>query len=457
MHPPRILAARLLLPLVLLGSGGASNASDHQGDLGPADPDRRRLPIDWRPACDRYTGPAPALFKHYRGAIHDHTKYSDGDIHSTPADVYSAGFDNGLDFAVSTDHSDTLNDLLFISVGSDCFTSVTGLLSCLIPEHGDLNKWAATQQQAQADTTDAFLAGRGFEWTNDRAGHINVLFSSNFANAKLDPAYLSRDAVTHLYDWLRRDPVTPVAAGVSQIGGGADGIAIFNHPGDKCLRDDDAVCNWNRFEYVPEADRQMVGIELYNSGTSGDTPYKGRKDRYADYYMQALDHGWHVGAVGGEDMHDTTWTLPSHPKTVVLTETLSTDGIKQGMLQRRMYTLVSNLPGDDLVIDMDVAGHPMGDRLSCAADASVPLEVSVHTRDGLPFDGRLSLYDHADPEQPLADGPGDPLITVEGDRLSYALPVRDDKEHWFFVRVDNAEGESLAYTSPVWISARDGE
>ena len=45
----------------------------------------------------------------------------------------------------------------------------------------------------------------------------------------------------------------------------SDGIATFNHPGDKSLSTDDPGFNWNDFAYVPAADDQMVGIEVYNS------------------------------------------------------------------------------------------------------------------------------------------------------------------------------------------------
>ncbi|NKF22390.1 CehA/McbA family metallohydrolase [Solimonas marina] len=402
-------------------------------------------------ACDSDDAPGGPLLP-YRGLIHAHTAYSDGDIHSTPHDVFVAGHDNGLDFVAVTDHSDTLNDILYLSVGSDCFESLTGLLTCLVPDVGDFHKWEATRQQQDADRVNGYVPIRGFEWTSDRFGHINVLFSSNFTNAKLDGGYVG--SMTPFWDWLQRAPGPDLTAGVTALGGGADGLGIFNHPGDKCLSDNDASCNWNDFEYVAGTDAQMIGIEVFNSGTSGDRPEAGRKDRYADHYMRALDQGWHVGAIGGEDMHDTTWALPSHPKTVVLAESLDEAGLYAAMKARRTYALVGRLAGEDLTIDLDAGGYPMGARLQCDSGAGVALRVSVSRADGTPFDGILQLYDHADPDAPLADGPGSPLFTARGDTLRYTLPVGADGEHWFFVRVDNAAGESLAYSSPIWIRPR---
>jgi hypothetical protein len=393
-------------------------------------------------ACDE-DPQTPAAPTHYRGLIHAHTAYSDGDIHSRPHDVFQAGHDHQLSFAAVTDHSDTLNDLLYFSTGSDCFNSLRGLLTCLVPQAGDFRKWEMTQQQVDADRSDSFLPIRGFEWTSDRFGHINVLFGRTFTNAKLDGGYLRTMAT--FWSWLARPPGPDATPGVTALGGGADSLAIFNHPGDKCLSDSDPGCNWNDFTYVAGADAQMVGIELANDH---------RRDRYADFYMRALDRGWHVGAIGAEDMHDTSWAQPQHPKTVLLAESLDEAAFRKAMLARRMYALISNQPGEDLRITLDAEGHAMGSRLSCSAGETVPLRVHVTLADGAPFSGILRLYDHADPQAPLADGPGSPLAVISGDTLQYALPVADEGEHWFFVRVDNASGESLAYTSPIWIRAR---
>lgn len=459
---PRGGAAGILVLLAAIGAGlGGCGSAGHDDGIArgieepAADPEPDPEPGEGagdpapEPAkhCEAYAGPPLDTLRHYRGLLHAHTKYSDGDIHSVPADVFSAGFNNQLDFASSSDHSDTLNNLLFITASGDCITSITGLLGCLLPEHGDLNRWQATAQQAAFDTTEDFLSIRGFEWTNDRVGHINVYFSSNFANAKLDPAYLSAQSVANFYDWLRLDPAPEAVAGVTLVGGGGDGLAVFNHPGSKCsFGTDDPACDWNQFEYSAKVDRQMVGMELFNHG---------RRDEFPDYYMQALDRGWHVGAVGAEDQHDTGWGLPQYAKTVILAETLSEAGFRQALLERRMYALVSNQPGENLRIDLDVEGHPMGSRLRCDAGSSVPLRVHVSLASGQPFAGVLRLYDHASAELPFVGGGyGDPIASAVGDTLSYELPVAGDGEHWFFLRVDNGADQSLAYTSPVWIGPR---
>ena len=153
-------------------------------------------------ACDAYTGPAPDSLLRLRGGIHAHSSYSDGDIHSIPANYYANAAANGLDFFAGTEHSDTYDPNIFVSTGGDCFTTPDNLLTCLTPNDDKLRKWAATAEQATAATTPVFTPLRGFEWTSDRFGHINVLFSADITNAKIDGGYVD---MASFYDWLTRD------------------------------------------------------------------------------------------------------------------------------------------------------------------------------------------------------------------------------------------------------------
>ena len=80
-------------------------------------------------------------------------------------------------------------------------------------------KWDATLEQARAASTPTFTAFRGFEWTSDRFGHINVYFSKHDATPR-------RTAATR-----RWRPSTRGSRARPSLGGGGDGIAVFNHPG----------------------------------------------------------------------------------------------------------------------------------------------------------------------------------------------------------------------------------
>src|SRR5918998_1752777 len=151
----------------------------------------------------------------FEGAIHEHTAYSDGEPGTRPAHAF--------------------------------------------------RRWAAIAEQADAATDSSFVGVRGFEWTNDRHGHINVLFSRNYTNAKVDLGYLSMD---FFWRWFTKPP---------SLGGGADGLGTFNHPSRRTIGDilpggllgflppaEQPGTQWDDFRHVPAADRRMVGMELFN-------------------------------------------------------------------------------------------------------------------------------------------------------------------------------------------------
>ena len=158
------------------------------------------------------------------GSLHEHSGYSDGWPGSRPATYYASGKAFGLDFMSGSEHSDNADLPL---VASDyCLDPLVAPQCALADPVNPLDsfrKWDATLEQARAASTPTFTAFRGFEWTSDRYGHINVYFSRNDANAKGDGGYATMDA---FYSWFTR---------ASALGGGADGLATFNHPGAKSL------------------------------------------------------------------------------------------------------------------------------------------------------------------------------------------------------------------------------
>ncbi|HZQ26244.1 MAG TPA: CehA/McbA family metallohydrolase, partial [Acidimicrobiales bacterium] len=263
---------------------------------------------------------------------------------------------------------------------------------------------------AAQESTPDFTAVRGFEWTSDRFGHINVFFSRNDTNAKADGGYVSMDT---FYQWFLRRP---------ELGGGSDGLATFNHPGDKKLNAADPAVNWNDFAYVPEADDRMVGIELYNSGND-----------YYDSYVRALNKGWHLGAVGAEDLghvRGDDWGGPQIAKTVVLADRNDGPAIRAALLARRFYAVRN--PGTSLDFTLD--GALMGSRLARDAGDWLPIRAAVN-RPG----ATLQLVSNTGV---VASGTG---------RLDTAVRAPAGGG-WFFVRAVGADGVSLGYTSPVWVT-----
>ena len=399
--------------------------------------------------CDAYAGPALSSLKSYEGLMHEHSAYSDGDPSFIPADYFRIAGEQGYSFVGSAEHSDSLDDFNFVTLHASCDPTSgqfdpTQLEYCFLnPSLDKLFKWQSTLDQATAASTGKFLGIRGFEWTSDVFGHINVYFSQNFTNAKTDGGYAL--TMQTFWDWFTRDPNTPGLAGSPSspvpFGGGADGLAHFNHPHDKCLLKSAPLppvageCDWNDFTLIPAAEPRMFGIEAFNDSN--------RDDRYQPYLAKALDNGWHLSFIGSEDEHFGQYAVEFRPKTVTLAKGLDADDFKEAWLARRTYALT---PGQHLRAEQLADGaHPMGSRLSCDVNAkTVPLEVSLKNPDGSAFKGEFQLYTNG----------GQMLSRTSGTAARFALPIEAGKERWYFVRVHGPDGKSVAYLAPVWVTGK---
>lgn len=376
-----------------------------------------------------------AQTRHLLGALHEHSGYSDGWPGSRPADYFAMARDGyHLSFLGSGEHSTTA-DVPFVA-NEECYEQATERASqCLIADKvnpmDSFRKWEATGEQATAATTAAkdFVGFRGFEWSSDRQGHINVYFSREDTTPEKDGGDLSINA---FYDWLTTT--------------GSDGLATFNHPGDKslcgqagCEDTTDPAFNWENFRYVRRADPQMVGIETFN-GTSDFGRPPGHNAPPEGWYARALDRGWHVGAVGAEDKghkRSDRWGAPQWAKTVILAPENTPGALKEAMRQRRFYAVLDNA----LRLDMSVDGRPMGSRLARAVNQ--------------PLDIRASVRGTTDPVTLQLVTRAGKVVKSGVDRLRLTRPA-SASEPWYFVRVSRS-GKSIGYSSPVWIEGSAGQ
>lgn len=360
----------------------------------------------------------PAAYRELVGAMHEHSGYSDGYPGSTPGTYYASAKRNGIDFLMSGEHSDNYD--VPVAFNDECLDP-TKTITC--PGGGEepakaLRKWDETATYARAATDESFTGVRGFEWTSDRYGHLNTYFSRNFANAKGDGGYATMQA---FWQWFLRRP---------ELGGGGDGLGTFNHPDDKKLQvvgAYDPDVNWENFAYVPAADDRMVAIELFNTN-----------DDYDEWYPRALDKGWHLGAVGAEDLghkRGDDWGGPQWAKTVILATDRSEGALYEAMLARRFYAVRTT----NVRMTFGVDGEQMGSRLVRVAGQAMPVTATVNdpfaTVDLITSGGRV-----------VASGVGS---------LDTAVTVRPE-DRYYFVRARNSAGRSIAYSSPVWVSSAAG-
>lgn len=371
-------------------------------------------------------------YRHYRGALHEHTAYSDGTYLTRPANVYQRVASKGFDFAGTSDHSDNLGFPLTVGRG-DC--AVEDVLFCLFlvdkerPQDA-LIKWWATQEQADAATSGTFTAFRGFEWTSDRFGHANVFFSDHYINAKTGPGYAVTMAL--FWQWFILPP---------EIGGGGDGLLSFNHPGREDAIEEvlaplggDPGFTFNDFRYVESADYRVVGIEVFGKGSEYDSD--GPDGSWLSY---ALDKGWHLAPVGSEDHHGISWGDGDLPKTVLIAKSVAKEDLREAMLARRMYAVAQDY--NDIFLEYSVDGEPMGSRVGRSAGRRLPVSVSVSRLTGVLDNPRIELV-----------GPGNTVIaSTNGPTMNSELFVPNDKTY-AFVRVFDGS-RPVAFSAPIWLMA----
>lgn len=369
--------------------------------------------------------------KHLIGAVHEHSGFSDGTIGTTPQSYYEAGRDLGLNFMLGSEHSDGL--ILPITFDEGCISAQ--LLDCLIlpsPENpgGSLTKWAYTADLATNASTDNFTAVRGFEWTSDRFGHANIFFSSNQLDAKTTDGYLL--SMEGLWTWFGLD---------AGLGGGDDGILVFNHPGrEDAIHSNipDPAYTFNDFEYRASVSDRVVGVEMFGKGSDAYDVENGAPTE--GWYARALDRGWKLGPTGSEDEHGTSWAQEIRAKTVILAEENNPEGIKNAMLARRMYALAQHHNNIRMTFTAD--GLVMGS--SYAPPEGTLVELSGSITEAFPEGGRLELVSNG----------GEIVAQSNSANISHTVGV-DATERWYYQRLLSADGLPVAYSSPVWLKVGD--
>ncbi len=321
----------------------------------------------------------------FYGDLHNHTGYSDGI--GRPEEALRQMRARGLHFAAITDHGE------FFDRDSPIRAR---------------HKWDATAQQVAALTGDDFLAIRGFEWSSPHQGHSNVWCSAAYTSYH----HTGDRSMQAFYEWLTSAQPMP----------GAQVLASFNHPGREVVCFDGCV-------FVPTLDERIIALECFN-----------RDDDYGDAYFQALDRGWHVGAIGVSDHHRDDWGNPGFPRAGVLASALTLSQLQTALMARRVFATRSPTLAL-LVMSRDAL---MGSRLHLGASDPLRIDVWCHDPPARRSRARLELWSN-----------GRRLIATHEIRglqqvaWQVTLPPRDAREYWFVVRV-LYDGMVQAYSSPLW-------
>ena len=316
-----------------------------------------------------------------------------------PAEHYRLAKKAGYDFYVTADHSQEAG---------------------FQPPAADNPQWTEAKQQSAAATADGFVALAGFEYSENDGpggmGHFNVINADSVSNA-LAPGI----DLPAFYKWL------------GEAAGAGEGpvVATFNHPGAE------QYANWA--DRTPEATEVLTMLELINSN---------RRIHY-EGFLAALDHGWKVSPVAGNDNHGTRAIATNTARTFVLAKEPTKAAILDGMKNRRTYAAMDQ----NLECRYTVNGAVMGSTLSRPGE--------------LQFDILASDPDVDDPKAKITkiDIVKDGGVVVEahqpapGHSIRWQPVIRDTDAKYFFVRVWSAGGgqsadadpsKPMAWLAPVW-------
>jgi hypothetical protein len=281
--------------------------------------------------------------------------------------------------------------------------------------------WIATKRAAAEATTPTFVAIAGYEHSEndgpDGVGHLNVMNSDSYLNA-VTPGIDLR----YLYKWLK----------TAKPNGAGPVVASFNHPGPK---------QYNDWAYRdPQITDIITMLEVINSNNK----------IHEEGFIEALDKGWKVSPVDGNDNHGTTGITRDTSRTFVLATSLTKAAIIDAMKHRRTYASLDN----NIQCRYTVNGAIMGSTLARPGTFKFNIQIS-DPDNSQPKDKIIKIEivrDHGEVVQSYV--PDTPDYSV-----NWSPTITDTTSKYFYIRVWNAGGgdapggspdKPIAWLAPVW-------
>lgn len=337
----------------------------------------------------------PQPFKIVFGDLHEHTKLS-WDAKSgalSPRDAFIHGRNVAkLDFMAITDHANDLNN------------------------GKPLEGWQMILDAAQAMTVPDFVAlgsqEVGLVFARGGYGHLIIHNSPDLA----DNSDLRLD-LNSIYNFIIQ----------------RNALAHFAHPGIE----GDASTKFNNFEYVPQVDPFMYGLEVLSGFNSF---------QYEKYYLIALNKGWHVGAVTGQDNHagfygDRFDSRGNINLTGVLVDTLDRSNLLEALQKHRTFAFQTSPFNDRMFLTKFTAdGHWMGEIFQ-NDDNIVEFKISAHAQ--MKFVS-AQLYKN-----------GILFKTHEPDSPDFTWTPVDSSSFgavYYFVKLVQEDTDML-WSSPIWVNS----
>jgi hypothetical protein len=313
-----------------------------------------------------------------------------------PQEHYRLAKADGYDFYVTTDHSQE---------------------AAFQPPSASNEQWLASKQAAAKVTDRSFVAIAGFEYSENDGpggtGHINVLNTSGMLNA-LAPGI----DLPVFYKWLE----------TAQPNRDGPVVASFNHPSDE---------QYNNWDYRDEKITDIITmLEVINSNNKIHYPA----------FVNALDHGWKVSPVCGNDNHGLGGIGRNTSRTFVLAPNKTKADILGAMKNRRTYASLAK----NLKCIYRVNGAIMGSTLN--HPGVYRFDITVSDTDAANQITKIDIVkDRGVVAQEYKPGPAS--------SFHWTPVIEDASSKYFFVRVWTAGGgdapdadpaNPVAWLAPVW-------
>lgn len=322
------------------------------------------------------------------------------EVQGPPSVHFALAKANGYDFYAVTDHSQ-----------EEAFhpTSPTNAA------------WLDTKKAAEAATDNNFVGIRGSEFSENNGpngtGHINVFNSANYLNALEKGIDLQ-----YFYKWLETVPSN---------GEGAV-VASFNHPG---------ADQYNKWDYRdPKVTDVLTMLEVINSNNGIHYPA----------FIKALDAGWKVSPVCGNDNHGIAGITNQSSRTFVLATSKTKVAILDAMKNRRTYASLDH----NIQCRYTVNGKIMGSILK--GEKEFKFDISINDPDTNNPKDKITKID-------IIKDNGEVVQSYDVPTPAYSVQwsptITDATNKYFFVRIWNACGgdapkadplKPIAWLAPVW-------
>lgn len=316
-----------------------------------------------------------------------------------PAQHYSLAEADGYDFYVTADHS---QEAAFQPPG---------------PENPN---WMTTKKQAASATNANFVALAGYEHSENDGpggtGHLNVINSAGMLNA-LAPGV----DLPYFYKWLA----------TAQPNGDGPVVATFNHPGPE---------QYNNWDYRdPKVTDILTMLEVINSNN---------KIHYAAF-VNALDKGWKVAPVCGNDNHGLSGIAKNTSRTFVLATAKTKGALLEAMKNRRTYASLDK----NIQCRYTVNGRIMGSTLD--RPKTFQFDISISDYDTGSEKDKITKIDIVKDHGAVAQE----YTPTAGYSVHWTPKIEDGASKYFFVRVWTSGGgdapgadptKPVAWLAPVW-------